>query len=97
MLGSPVFRENTGNLYMKGETDRAGRGCTDDSRFFDGSDPSPSRKVQQEKQTPTMEELVFSMLPEKVPVAKPRYIGHYSDARAIILGIPCNFSQDRQG
>ena len=48
-------------------------------------------KMEQEKQTPAMEELVLSMLPEKVPVAKTRYIGHYSDARAIILGIPCSY------
>ena len=46
-------------------------------------------KMQQEQLKPTIEELVLKMVPENVPVAKTRYVGHYSDARAVVLGKKC--------
>ena len=43
-------------------------------------------KMEQEKCLPDIQELVLSVVPDKIPVAKTRFIGHYTDARAIILG-----------
>ena len=43
-------------------------------------------KMEAEKVSPTAEELVMKIVPEHVPVAATRYIGHYTDARAIVLG-----------
>ena len=36
--------------------------------------------------TPTVEELVLEMTPDRLPVAKTRFVGHDPDARAILLG-----------
>lgn len=42
--------------------------------------------MEEEGVKPTVEELVLSMTPEHIPVAKTRFIGHYPNARAIMLG-----------
>lgn len=43
-------------------------------------------KMEQEQLSPTIEELVLAIVPENIPVAKTRYIGHHTDARALMLG-----------
>ena len=43
-------------------------------------------RMEEEQQKPSMEELVLRMVPEHIPVAATRYVGHYSDARAVVLG-----------
>ena len=43
-------------------------------------------KMEEEKLQPTAAELVLKALPEDIPVACTRFIGHYSDARAVVLG-----------
>ena len=50
-------------------------------------------KMERERQTPMIEEIVLKMVPENVPVAKTRYIGHYTDARAVVLGSKCKISR----
>ncbi len=42
--------------------------------------------MEKEACVPAMGELVLDMVPASVPVAVTKYIGHYSDARGIILG-----------
>ena len=43
-------------------------------------------KMEEENMRPTAAEMVLKTLPEDIPVACTRYIGHYSDARAVVLG-----------
>ena len=43
-------------------------------------------KMEKEDLHPTMEELVLAMVPEDIPVACTRFVGHYADARAVVLG-----------
>ena len=43
-------------------------------------------KMEADKVSPSVEELVLKIVPEHVPVAATRYIGHYTDAKAIVLG-----------
>ena len=43
-------------------------------------------KMEQEQVSPAIEELVLNIVPERLPVAKTRYIGHQTDARAVVLG-----------
>ena len=43
-------------------------------------------KMEKEKCLPAIQDLVLSIVPENVPVAKTRFIGHNTDARAIVLG-----------
>ena len=43
-------------------------------------------RMEEEQLSPSMQELVLNMVPERIPVAVTRRIGHYSDARAIVLG-----------
>ena len=43
-------------------------------------------KMEENNLTPTIEELVLSMTPPRVAVAKTPYVGHYPDARAVKLG-----------
>ena len=43
-------------------------------------------KMREERLTPTIEELVLSMTPSRVAVAVTSYVGHYPDARAVLLG-----------
>ena len=47
-------------------------------------------KMEREQQKPSIEQLVLGMVPENIPVAKTRYVGHYTDARAIVLGKTCD-------
>ena len=53
-------------------------------------------KMEKEQMTPTIDELVLRMVPENIPVAKTRYIGHYSDARAVVLGKHCRLDTGDQ-
>ena len=48
-------------------------------------------KMEAEKLQPSVEEMILQMLPEDIPVATTRYIGHYSDARAAVLGQEVDF------
>lgn len=43
-------------------------------------------KMETENLHPTVPDLVMQMLPDNLPVACTRYVGHYSDARAVVLG-----------
>ena len=43
-------------------------------------------KMESENLQPSVEELLLQILPENVPVAATGYIGHYPNARAVILG-----------
>ena len=43
-------------------------------------------KMREERLTPTIEELVLSMTPPHVAVAVTPYVGHYPDARPVMLG-----------
>ena len=43
-------------------------------------------KMEAEDLQPSAAELVMQMIPEDLPVACTRYVGHYSDARAVVLG-----------
>jgi len=43
-------------------------------------------KMEEENLQPSITELVLKTLPKDIPVAYTRYIGHYSDAKAIVLG-----------
>ena len=43
-------------------------------------------RMEEEKIQPSMKEIVLKMVPEKIPVAETRLIGHGTDARAIVLG-----------
>ena len=44
-------------------------------------------KMERENLHPRMEDLVLGIVPEKIPVPKTEYVGHYSSARAIVLGM----------
>lgn len=46
-------------------------------------------RMEEEQLTPTVSEMVLNLVPANVPVAKTRYIGHYADARAVLLGQDC--------
>lgn len=43
-------------------------------------------EMEKKQLTPTMEELVQSIVPTTLPIAATRYIGHETDARAIVIG-----------
>ena len=43
-------------------------------------------KMEAEDLQPSVPELVMEMIPEDLPVAVTRYVGHGSDARAVVLG-----------
>ena len=43
-------------------------------------------EMEREKLKPSIDELVLDIVPGYVPVAETRYIGHYTDARALVLG-----------
>ena len=42
--------------------------------------------MKEKAQTPTIEALVLGMTPDRLPVARTRFVGHYPDAKAIPLG-----------
>ena len=42
--------------------------------------------MEREGLKPSIEEIVLRAFPEKIPVAKTRFVGHGSDARAIVIG-----------
>ena len=46
-------------------------------------------RMEQENSTSGIYEHILRMVPEHVPVAKTRYIGHFTDARAVVLGRRC--------
>ena len=50
-------------------------------------------KMERENLCPRMEDLVLGIVPEHVPVAKTEYVGHYSSARAIVLGREISFGR----
>ncbi|MBR2281915.1 MAG: LD-carboxypeptidase [Spirochaetales bacterium] len=43
-------------------------------------------KMDRDGSRPTMREMVLENIPEDIPVAETRFIGHNTDARAIVLG-----------
>ena len=43
-------------------------------------------KMEESMKEPPMAELVLQNIPPELPVAETRFIGHYTDARAIVLG-----------
>ena len=43
-------------------------------------------KMTEDRLTPTIEELVLAMTPPRVAVAKTPFVGHYPDARPVMLG-----------
>lgn len=43
-------------------------------------------EMEEKQLKPTMEELVLSIVPSALPIAATRYIGHRTDARAIVIG-----------
>lgn len=43
-------------------------------------------EMEKKQLTPTIEELVQSIVPTTLPIAVTRYIGHETDARAIVVG-----------
>ncbi len=53
-------------------------------------------KMEKEQLTPTIDELVLHMVPASVPVARTRYIGHSTDARAVVLGKHCRLDTGNQ-
>ncbi len=42
--------------------------------------------MEEQRLSPTIEELVLEAVPQTVAVAKTRLVGHYPDARAVLLG-----------
>ena len=42
--------------------------------------------MEKEHLSPAIEDLALNIIPDSIPVAKTRYIGHHSDARAVVLG-----------
>lgn len=48
-------------------------------------------EMEKKQLTPTMAELVQSLVPPTLPVAVTRYIGHETDARAIVIGREYSF------
>ena len=53
-------------------------------------------KMEAENLKPSPRELVLQILPEDVPVAATPYIGHGSDARAIVLGKEISLTGNRK-
>ena len=43
-------------------------------------------RMEEEDLKPDIRELVMQMVPDDIPIASTRYIGHYTDARAVVLG-----------
>lgn len=43
-------------------------------------------EMEEKQYNPTIEELILSIAPPKLPIAVTRYIGHGTDARAIVIG-----------
>ena len=48
-------------------------------------------KMEQEKLSPTIEEIVLQMTPADLPVAKTPFVGHYPNARPVTLGRELHF------
>ena len=48
-------------------------------------------EMEEKQHNPTIEELVLSVVPPNLPIAVTRYIGHGTDARAIIIGKEYDF------
>lgn len=48
-------------------------------------------EMEKKQLTPTMAELVQSIVPTTLPIAVTRYIGHETDARAIVIGREYSF------
>ena len=44
-------------------------------------------KMEKEDLQPPITELILNELPKDIPVACTRYVGHYSDAKAVVLGV----------
>lgn len=53
--------------------------------------------MEMQRQSPSMETLVLQMTPDRLPVAKTRFVGHGPDARAIPLGQTLCFSAETGG
>ena len=49
-------------------------------------------KMEEDSVQPSIDRIVLDMVPDHIPVASTRYIGHYPDARAIVLGTECAFT-----
>ena len=47
--------------------------------------------MKEKNLTPAIEELVLNMTPEHIPVAVTPYVGHYPDARPVLLGREVRF------
>ena len=43
-------------------------------------------KMEDDQAVPDMKEIVLRLVPENIPVAETRFVGHRNDARAVILG-----------
>ncbi len=43
-------------------------------------------RMEREEIRPAIGELILEMVPERVPVAQTRFVGHYTDARAVLIG-----------
>ena len=53
--------------------------------------------MEENRETPAMEELVLRMTPARIPVAQTRLIGHYPTARAIPLGTEIGIAEKNGG
>ena len=51
-------------------------------------------KMEADRISPSAGELVMKIVPEHIPVAATRYFGHYTDAKAIVLGTHQSFCAD---
>lgn len=51
-------------------------------------------KMEEERFTPTIEELVLSVTPRHIAVAKTEFVGHYPNAKPIRLGETCRIAAD---
>ena len=50
-------------------------------------------EMEDKQLVPTIEELVHSIVPRKLPIVVTRYIGHRTDARAIVIGREYSFDK----
>lgn len=50
-------------------------------------------EMEDKQLVPTIEELVYSITPPVLPIAETRYIGHRTDARAIVIGREYSFDK----
>ncbi len=49
--------------------------------------------MEENRCSPSIEEIVLKMTPESIPVAKTRFVGHYETSRAIPLGAVLTIGQ----